>query len=864
MKNLKKVLALVLAFACAFTMFAGAAFTDSADIKATEAVDTLVALGVIKGYEDGSFRPDATVTRAEMAKMIYVLRTGKDDASAYAAAATKFDDLNGASTSWAAGYIKYCEALGIIAGKSATKFDPAATVTGEEAAKMLLVTLGYDAEKAGLIGTSWAKTTIALADENGLLDDVNAPMSLALPRQYAAQMMFNAVDANTVKLTDGEYSNMNIIGTYYPTIGEKYMGLKKTVGTLASVTKEDNKSTYSLEITGVDADSSSDKALTSFTGVAKDYSAMKYQQVKVLYKAKDNVYGVYATKDNESNTGVLAKLKMDSDKVKLDGTKYTLTAADKQAVYVDGAMQYKHTHNAEGTEAVSFTSSDKKLHASDVVTKATIKEWVTVNAEGNATYKEGTKVELLSTDGTAKVSILNVTPFAVEKVTYVGSDYINASGKRSNDDYNYSSDIKKDDYVMISAAGNYADGKGVITKATVVEGKVTGKSGSDKVKIDGTYYTMATGITAPDMSASVKLVVVNGYVYVKDTISGSASDVALVVEIGDNNTVGSSNLQARMIFADGTDKVVSIEKKDGNDKTISYTPKAIVDKLATYDVSKDVYTLTFVENKAAAVDAGFDDYSEGADKTVVDGSIRTDARTYFNTDASVFVKYDTDSYKVLTGTAVKNWKSTETKGTKAIITKDGTSNYTPVAFVNLGSKSSVPGGSSTTYAVALKDYETEKVGGTTYYLVKGWNGTEEVTYKTEDKATIMAGELFEYSSAGTDLYSIDAVTGMKEAQVSVYDKGTGDISFMAANGTDDATIPNLTVKNSVIDSKDTTVLYVDSDGNKGVGGGEIRLGNYFDKSGEASKANVSVYVSGSDEDCITVLVVDVNNNITKW
>ncbi len=37
MKNLKKVLALVLAFACAFTMFAGAAFTDQADISQTEA-----------------------------------------------------------------------------------------------------------------------------------------------------------------------------------------------------------------------------------------------------------------------------------------------------------------------------------------------------------------------------------------------------------------------------------------------------------------------------------------------------------------------------------------------------------------------------------------------------------------------------------------------------------------------------------------------------------------------------------------------------------------------------------------------------------------------------------------------------------
>ena len=74
MKNLKKILALVLAFACAFTMFAGAAFTDQADIKVeNEVVDTLIELGVINGYTDGSFKPNDTVTRAEMAKMIYVL-----------------------------------------------------------------------------------------------------------------------------------------------------------------------------------------------------------------------------------------------------------------------------------------------------------------------------------------------------------------------------------------------------------------------------------------------------------------------------------------------------------------------------------------------------------------------------------------------------------------------------------------------------------------------------------------------------------------------------------------------------------------------------------------------------------------------
>ena len=183
-------------------MFAGAAFTDQADIEATDAVDTLVALGVVEGFEDGSFQPNATVTRAQMAKMIYVLRTGKSDASAYNNDKTSFTDING---HWAAGYIKYCQSLGIIAGKSSTIFAPNASVTAQEAAKMLLVTLGYNAEKAGLTGPSWASRTNALADENGLLKDVNTAFTAACPRQYAAQLIYNTIDAPTVVWRDDAY-----------------------------------------------------------------------------------------------------------------------------------------------------------------------------------------------------------------------------------------------------------------------------------------------------------------------------------------------------------------------------------------------------------------------------------------------------------------------------------------------------------------------------------------------------------------------------------------------------------------------------------------------------------------------------------
>ena len=171
MCHLKKVLALVLAFACAFTMFAGAAFTDSADIKVdTEVVDTLVALGVVNGYDDGSFKPNGTVTRAEMAKMIYVLRTnGGTDAATYAEKmSTDFNDVN---NHWASGYIKYCYAYGIVAGKSSTVFAPNASVTTAEAAKMLLVYSGHDVQKDGLTGAQWKENTLKLADKDGLLPD---------------------------------------------------------------------------------------------------------------------------------------------------------------------------------------------------------------------------------------------------------------------------------------------------------------------------------------------------------------------------------------------------------------------------------------------------------------------------------------------------------------------------------------------------------------------------------------------------------------------------------------------------------------------------------------------------------------------
>ena len=844
-------------------MFAGAAFTDSADIKVdADVVDTLVSLGIVEGFEDGSFQPNGTVTRAQMAKMIYVLRTGNSDASAYNDEKSSFTDING---HWARGYIKYCQSLGIIAGKSNTKFVPNEKVSAQEAAKMLLVTLGYNAQKAGLVGTGWASKTNALADEAGLLEDVNTSFTAACPRQYAAQLIYNAIDAKTVVLRDGEYTDETAMGVANKTIGEKYMGLKKTVGTLSSFSKTSGKDTYEMSLTDINENDSSTKYETSFTKVEKDYASLKYKTVKVLYKAKDDVYGVFATDDNTSTTGVLADLKMDSDKkVKLDGTKYDL--ASTTTVYVDG---------------VKVTTDGEK----------TIKDWVTKYGDGGSNkfakpYLKGTKVELLATDGSSDYSILNVTTYEIGKVSYVGSDYINVttkggvatqSVKRSDDDFNYPSDIKKDDYVVVTKEGNYADKKGLIEKATVVEGKVQSTKGDNKVQINDNWYTMASDdVTAPKLNARVMLVVVNGYAYYVDTVTVGTDDIALLVDAGANSGV-SSKKEARLIFADGTDKIVEIKKYWEDDSTKGEVIQAGTDYLktpilVTYDVSKDVYTLTKVD---ADDTAGYDTYvTVTGDSVKVDGSVtgtiassdgaKNLSKLYFESTGIVFVRYDAGvdnddpSFKVVTGKTASNYDKS-LKGALAVANKSSNTYYAQVAMIDFGT-AKTGGSSDDNYLVALDDSYTSKIDGTTYTMVKAWNGSEEKVYKSEDSVTLSAGDVFKYTEDGEDAISIEELKSQKSAYVSAYDEGTGDITLIDSSKNEISSTASVCYDK--VDSKDTVVFYVNSDDGVGVANGEIRLADYYDDNQAEDHVNVRVY--SEDDDQITVLVVDVNNNYTQW
>ena len=846
MKNLKKVLALVLAFACAFTMFAGAAFTDQADIKVdSDVVDTLVSLGVIEGFEDGSFQPNGTVTRAQMAKMIYVLRTGNSDASAYNDDKTSFTDIG---THWARGYIKYCQSLNIIAGKSTTKFDPNGNVTAQEAAKMLLVTLGYDAQKAGLVGAGWASKTNALADENGLLENVNTSFTAACPRQYAAQLIYNAIDAATVVWRDDAYTNQNYNGKDNQTIGEKYMGLSKTVGILEEVTKDNDKDTYSLYVNTdkYEDECSGKKLLNNFTKVSKDYSALKYQKVKVLYKDKDKVFGVYAmTDDNTVVSAVMDQVKMDSaDKIKIDGTKYTVDT-NNSTVYVNGK---------------------------DTNTKIAV--WVNAHSEGENIGKAST-VQAISNSSNNKINILKVTTFETKKVTYVGKDYVNAGKKYEEDAANFSSDLKKDDYVAISAKENYADDKVLLTKLETVEGKVTGIKGNDQVLIDGTWYTADYKANTnkvidnwPSNGATVKLVLLNGFVQLVDTVTVGSSDFALVIETGSSSGLGSSKV-ADVLFADGTRKTVELDndseykgtRKNGDTTYVEESAP----KLATYEVSKGKYTFKAVSEKALN---GYDEYATGGNLTI-DGKVKSATLKKANITANVFMK-DTGvvfvqymkngdyEYKVVTGKDAANWKET-TISLQALVKKDSGVNYAEMAVVTM--TNNIPGGSNSTYAFALDDSYEKTIDGTKYTFVEAWNGSEAITMKSEDKVSIAAREAFEYSVNADGTYDLTKLAGKDTAtqkyavtQITSYDKTSGELTFVSVPVSKEYKI-----------TKDTVVLYVDSDAKKGAGEFDIETAIDTNNDGKIDandKANV-IYYSESGDDYIRLIVVDTNNEMKQ-
>ena len=823
MKNLKKILALVLAFACAFTMFAGAAsYSDQADIKASTAVDMLSSLGVINGYTDGSFKPNETVTRAEMAKMIFtIMNGGNDKADSYASLPTKFTDLQ--SAGWAQGYVRYLQNTGIIAGKSATKFAPNDTVTGLEAAKMVLVAAGYNADKAGLTGAAWAQNTMKYGQLNNLFEDVDADLNAALPRQYAAQILYNALDVERVVWS-------NDIEDFKPatdvdddkTIGGKYMDLVKTdAAQLLSVEKTSGKDTYEIKLATAVKYGDGTNTKTKFDKLPTDVSDLIGLKVKVLVKSKSNgdteVYGVYADDDSKviatGTVGQLESVSGENKKTKLNGTEYKLDK-DKTSAQAIQAIEPNSTDTIALTALEAATSIDKVA---------------------------GT-VKLIDTDGNNKVDVVVYIPAAVGKITYAGSKSItisNGVGSNDIDDLDIYEGFAKDDWTVVTNDTYLASGDTAVVKVDVTSAKVASiKSSTPKeVKINDTWYKVGTGSVADD-TASIKsgstydFAIVGNYIVNAKETEANSTDILLVTDYESTSTgmQGTTTQKVKAYFLDGSSKTIEVEKlsltagtnETDVDRTTNNIDSNDVNKLYTYSTrSNGTYTLKALGtgNKAGYETAVNLKSGTITNKNKIDNFS-------FNDEAVVFALYGTATngvrhdVKILTGKTVNDWNSAY--GTQvAYATKKSNGLETIRVAVVVDASKYNGAGSDYQYAYMTSDsYEGtngEDNDKTTVY--EAWNGSETVTLKYDgaNGPVKKAGDLLIYTNDGADFINVETASDVEVLKVAI----TGINKVKEGDVAVRFTKNNQTVTDTYSMDEDCVYIAVNDDKEEGMAGSSL-------------------------------------------
>jgi len=854
MRNLKRVLSMVMAVAMMMSLVvfsaSAANFSDQNKIENTDAVNMNVALGIINGLPDGTFNPTGNVTRAEMAKMICVALNGGKDPVLGTLTTPTYKDIKG---HWAEAYIEYCTSLGIVAGMGDGTFAPNANVTGTQAAKMLLVALGYDAAKEGFNGGNWSVNINVRASQKGLYADLAINPNLALSRDSAAQIIYNALEAVMVKYeykltTDGNgaiTTTAVVSDDGSKTILTEKFKMESVKGVLTGITynSDTKKYTYTYSNVGTttgpvygDIDPVLAADYVDLAATKTDYTAFYGQYVKILYKqgtSENTIYGMYdeGGLTVRATIGQLDSVTGDTKKVDVNGTEYKL--ADVYSNVTGYYFDYPAT--ADATAGVnSFI----------------------------ANYDPASDVILVSYDSNTTIDYAVVLPKSVAKVTNVTSTGVNAGTSYTYEDDSIVSGLKKDDFVVIVADDNSFQNTNTLTKATVISGKIDGVKNSTDIKVDGTWYKQAANPgDAIALNETYDVVVVGNHYYNLDkTSDGGATISNLIYITGTENATSLKKVQAKAYFTDGTSAIVSVSKysetgtanlKDDETDISWKTDAENQIDLGLYTYTKDSdgnYRITQVNSYNKADQDAYNGTAGNFSKS----SSTADAKIGSNTiadDAVIFMD-DGDNVKVYTGAQVNKWSANLTTTTAMILT-DKANGLSVVTGGLLVSTSKAPTGETDNYGYVVSTPYSVKDGDDTYKTYQVWNGTETVTVIDKgDVVTPGKGNIITYTDLGGGYIESDSINALKGAVVG-YSSKSLVVDY-------DLVVATLGHDTYVLD-EDTQYLYIDTKNYKGISTGSIST---------ADKTNVgethyvaNVYVIPGTENTADLVVVEVNNKM---
>lgn len=825
-KNLKKLISTVAALAItatsALSAFAAnfSDVADTADYKA--AVDNLVALGIVNGYEDGTFGPEKLITRAEASKMIVgTMGPAMMEAAEASKGSSNFTDVAG--DHWASGYIAQGVSKGYINGMGDGTFAPNDNVTYAQVVKMLVCVLGYaeDAEANG----GWPNGYINQGTALKITDGVTAGADTAVNRGQVAMLINNALDTpiNAItgyepgfKLVDGQLVPSSVpVTEVYDGTGDsgKYETLLTTYFDAYSVrgriTDTANKAEGEIEFTvewseNFDGDAyntnkdnkgdTTDATVLYPAGLDVDSLLCTYSDAIIMENEDDDWVLISITPYGKNNIYELDSDLYCADADKTDWAKGDLAfyksnessrtdsydLSDSVVVYVNGVKVADGLAEAKTALVDVYLGEDLpvsqiKLVDTPEAGKKTVDNKIDyimvtsyVTAVVDEVFVEDDEATIYLED--ASVSDLAYIKLDLQAVEDEEADYTFVDGE--GNDFNFE-ELEAYDVLTIYAPTktpkDLQDGTlkflNVTVTKDVVSGKITRYDEDDKVyEVNGEEYSFAGDNKALNLG--------DNYTFYLNAFGkiAYAEKTASDVNYGIINRVGNSNgdYVVRLVNADGAIVTYEFNKKSEYD-----TWKAAYDSLSASADLEQVYGDWIVTYKLNANDkiysvekVGYSNFKVVEDTEYTEKSQKVGAAKMSDLTKVVDFSDAVTAWKgvSLNSTVAPGTVSSFADGEKYTVIYGGdkfTDGTYPFVVVTAGVANI---GTATRFAVVKSTGDAMNEDGITYFSATVLEGKETKTiYFDETVNDVKKGAVIVYSLNGEGLVEADNYNVLKAA-----------------------------------------------------------------------------------------------------
>ena len=576
--KMKKILATLVAAAMILTSVfsvSAASFTDVSDSdRYYEAVEILTALDIIEGYEDGTFRPDETITRAEAVTIVDRLLGFNAVPTPYSG--QTYTDVP--ATHWASGYIQIGTAQGFIAGHGDGTFRPEDPVTFEQIVKMLVYVMGFGpmAEQVGV----YPANVISIANQYDMLEGVSGRNGEPAPRGMVAQIIYNAID-EPLMVFSGVGSNGPIYNIDEDSsLLEQYLHIEKIEGIVISNDYGNDNKNKRIRV----YDNREDEVYDMYIG---DSNAGDFlgQNVVVYARAEDKSY------DDLEVVAISAK----------SGRNEMTTVTDMDLVesYKNYRFEYYEDYDATRTTKIDVNEDAIFVYNGDTDVPAEVEETLMIR-EGSISFLDN------NNDGDADfVFIDEFEDLVVDSVTntgrILGKDGFGSLNVKEDDTAVFLLDgesvgideIQEGDVLSIYANMNETAYRVIINRNNVVTGDVDQiDSNQELFRIDGEWYSLCPcyqGAT-PELGdeGTWYLNANNNIVYMSAQTSSASRNYALIMNIAPDSNGFDDELLVRFI------------DKDGNVRTQSFSDTAKYEvngeRKEIAEVSDEVYSVDLIHS----------------------------------------------------------------------------------------------------------------------------------------------------------------------------------------------------------------------------------------------------------------------------